>query len=405
MSLSVNTNVTALNANRNLAATSNSLTTALARLSSGKRINSAADDAAGLAISAGLRSQANGAALARRNAQDGISLLQTAEGALQETHTMLQRIRDIAVQSANATYTSEQREHMQAEVTQLVKEITRIAEGSTFDRRVLFDGSHPEVNLQVGANGDAASSLRIDLPPMRGKDLGLEVPRGSATVSHDENHAGHINHPHDPLVGGVPDPWNFPFPVVEPDIWAPSKPWDLQPGRTRTMVDTTGTPQDGVYRIDGAGAVLDSAGRSVGTIDPADGTMITFSDGSTITFDGSVYWDEDHPEHGGTFRFTNIISVLDQDEARDNIAVLDAAISQVSTVRAEIGASQNRLSHTLMNLGVSEENLRAALSRVEDTDMAVEMMNLTRSQILSQAGTAMLAQANSVPRGVLSLLG
>ena len=276
MSLTVNTNVAALNAYRNLSGTQGSLGSSLEKLSSGFRINRAADDAAGLAISEGMRSQIGGMKQAVRNAQDGISLVQTAEGALQEVHSILQRMRDLSVQGANDTNNTAARSNIATEMSQLSEELGRIAESTEFNGTKLLDGSATALNFQVGAAGNTTSAITVDLT--------------QANVS--------------------------------------------------TIASTV----------------------------------------SLLTVD----------THGN---------------AQDAISAIDTEISNVSTARAELGAYQNRFDHTIKNLNVAVENLSASESRIRDTDMAQEMMNFTRSQILSQAGTAMLAQANQVPQGVLRLLG
>ncbi len=276
MSLTVNTNVSALNAYRNLSGTQGSLGSSLEKLSSGFRINRAADDAAGLAISEGMRSQIGGMKQAVRNAQDGISLVQTAEGALQEVHSILQRMRDLSVQGANDTNNTAARSNIATEMSQLSEELGRIADSTEFNGTKLLDGSATALNFQVGAAGNTTSAITVDL-------TNADVSTIASTVS-------------------------------------------------LLTVDTHGNAQDAIEAI-------------------------------------------------------------------------DTEISSVSTARAELGAYQNRFDHTIKNLNVAVENLSASESRIRDTDMAQEMMNFTRSQILSQAGTAMLAQANQVPQGVLRLLG
>lgn len=276
MSLTVNTNVAALNAYRNLSGTQGSLGSSLEKLSSGFRINRAADDAAGLAISEGMRSQIGGMKQAVRNAQDGISLVQTAEGALQEVHSILQRMRDLSVQGANDTNNTAARSNIATEMSQLSEELGRIADSTEFNGTKLLDGSATALNFQVGAAGNSTSAITVDL---------------------------------------------------------------------------------------------------------------TNADVSTIATTVSALTVDTHAN------------------AQAAIEAIDTEISSVSTARAELGAYQNRFDHTIKNLNVAVENLSASESRIRDTDMAQEMMNFTRSQILSQAGTAMLAQANQVPQGVLRLLG
>jgi flagellin len=273
MALSINQNIAAVNSYRNLSNTQNDLSKSLEKLSSGFRINRAADDAAGLAISEGLRSQVGGLKVAARNAQDGISVVQTAEGALTEVHAILQRVRDLTVQGANDSNSPEARTNIATEIASLGTELTRIADSTNFNGTKLLDGSVASLNFQVGADGNANSAISVTL----------------------------------------------------------------------TDVKTT------------------VAGISA-------------------------------------------LTVADHTTAQASTGTVDTAIKAISTARAGLGAMQNRLEHTIKNVNVAVENLSASESRIRDTDMASEMVQFTRAQILSQAGTAMLAQANQIPQGVLSLL-
>ncbi|TKJ21481.1 flagellin [Blastococcus sp. CCUG 61487] len=278
MGLSVNTNIAALNSYRNLSNTDNQLSKSLEKLSSGYRINRAADDAAGLAISEGLRSQIGGLKVAIRNTQDGISVVQTAEGALTETHAILQRMRDLAVQSANGSNDTDSRNALNAEATALSDELDRIANKTTFNNVNLLDGSFSSVDFQVGyASGDTIS---------------VSIESGASGEGFDAADLG---------LSGV----------------------DLS-------------------TASGAAAAIDA---------------------------------------------------------------IDEAIKEVSTARADLGALQNRFEHTVKNLSVTQENLQASESRIRDTDMAQEMTNFSRNQILAQAGTSMLAQANAASQNILKLLG
>jgi len=267
MSLRINTNVEAFDAHRQLEATSNKLSQSMERLSSGYRINRAADDAAGLAISEKMRGQISGVAQAQRNTQDGISMVQTAEGALNEVHSMLQRIRELAVEYKNGTLSASNRDAIQSEVNQLGSEIERIGTSSQFNSIQLLD-ANTTISFQVGANdGETIAVSTISL-----------------------------------------------------------------------------------------GAVVNA---------------------NTISLSAS-----------GT----------------TDLSEIDAAIDAISSQRAEFGAVQNRFEHTLSNLAVYQENLTAAESRIRDVDMAAETVELTKNQILSQSGTAMLSQANQLPQNILSLL-
>ncbi|MFD5276353.1 flagellin [Pseudarthrobacter sp. NPDC058362] len=287
MGMQINTNISALNAHRNLSNTQNDLSKSLEKLSSGLRINRAADDAAGLSISEGLRSQINGLNVAARNAQDGISVIQTAEGALSEVHSILQRMRDLAVQAGNDSNNAESRDAIKTEIDGLASELNRIQTNTEFNGINLMDGSTK--SFQVGANGNAGTDV-------------------SNTIAVDLT--------------------------------------DLATALTG-VVTTNATGGD-----------------------------VT----ATITVDTAA-------------------------NAALAIEALDTSITAISTSRSELGAKQNRFESAINSLNVTRENLQAAESRIRDTDMAGEMVSYTRSNILSQAGTAMLAQANQSNQGVLQLLG
>lgn len=275
MGVRINTNIDALNAQRNLLMTGLQLSKSIEKLSSGLRINRAGDDAAGLAVSEKLRAQVRGLNQAMRNAQDGISLIQTAEGALNETHSILQRMRELAVQAANdATLSSDDKSAIDKEMDELVAEIDKIASRTEFNGTKLLDGTFTSKTLQVGAN--ASQTLTVSI--------------SSAAAS-----------------------------------------------------------------------ALGTATSSLNNVD--------------VTTDATAA-----------------------------ITIIDAAIVDVNNIRADLGAKQNRLEHTIANLGVAAENLAASESRIRDVDMAAEMVSFTRSQILQQAGTAILAQANQTPQSVLALL-
>lgn len=276
MSLRINQNIDAFNAYRNLSVTQGQMSRSLEKLSSGFRINRAADDAAGLAISEGLRSQVNGLKVAVRNAQDGVSVVQTAEGALTEVHSILQRVRDLTVQAGNDSNNAAARTNIKTEIDALGDELTRIGTATNFNGTKLLDGSASALTFQVGASDQASESQ----------------------------------------------------------------------------------------------VVVDLSSADVGAI----GTAI------------------------------KALDVTSAANALTSITTVDTNISTVSTERAKLGASQNRFEHTINSVNVAVENLSASESRIRDTDMAAEMMSFTRSQILSQAGTAMLAQANQAPQSVLKLL-
>jgi flagellin len=290
MGMQINTNIAALNAHRNLSNTQNDLSKSLEKLSSGLRINRAADDAAGLSTAEGLRSQVNGMNVAARNAQDGISVIQTAEGALTEVHSILQRMRDLAVQAGNDSNNGDSRTAIKTEADALGAELSRIAESTNFNGINLLDGSKANLTFQVGADGVDGTAADANVISVKMANLGTDL--------------------------------------------------------TDVMTYTAGT-------------------------------LVTATD---LTFTSTA-------------------------DAAASIENIDTAIKNISTSRASLGANQNRFESTINSLNVTRENLQAAESRIRDVDMAGEMVNFTRSNILSQAGTAMLAQANQGNQGVLQLLG
>ncbi|WP_423921936.1 flagellin [Frigoribacterium sp. 2-23] len=286
MGMQINTNLAANNTYRNLNSTQNDLSKSLEKLSSGLRINRAADDAAGLAISEGLRSQVGGLTVAARNAQDGISVVQTAEGALTEVHSILQRVRDLAVQAGNDSNNADARTAIGTEVTALSKELTRIGNSTNFNGINLLDTADKTLTFQVGA-GSTAANDQIDVKLTSVLAVGTAI----------DAIAAHVSDPATPAAG-------------------------------------LGSAADALLAIKG----------------------------------------------------------------------IDDQIKAVSSARSELGAVQNRFEHSIASTNVAKENLTAAQSRIRDVDMAEEMVKYTRSNVLSQAGTAMLAQANQSTQGVLSLL-
>ncbi|MFC4736960.1 flagellin [Bacillus daqingensis] len=290
----INNNISALNTHRQMGMNQNAMQNSMEKLSSGLRINRAGDDAAGLAISEKMRAQINGLDQASRNAQDGISMIQTAEGALDETHSILQRMRELAVQSSNDTNTLTDRVEIQKEVNQLISEIDRISTDTEFNTQKLLDGE-VDVKFHIGANAEQNIEVQIADMSATGDILSLE----GLTVD-DEDFAGFISDPSTVTVG------------------------------------------DGILHQEGADAA---------------------------------------------------------------ITTINDAIERVSAERSMLGAVQNRLEHTISNLDNASENLSAAESRIRDVDMAAEMMEMTKSNILSQASQSMLAQANQQPQAVLQLLG
>lgn len=384
----INHNISALNAWRNIDQTQYSMSKTLERLSSGLRINRAGDDAAGLAISEKMRGQIKGLNMAIKNAQDAISLIQTAEGALTEVHSILQRMRELAVQAASDTNTNVDREQIQKEIDQLREEIDRIARTTEFNTKKLLDGklesfrsqvdakvvTGGNINVQLGSVSSAAveGTYVIEVGQFNGAETSeldvkitlftaggysttvVTITVGSATV-------GNINFTWDTDVLSIND-FGGALPKNE-------------------VVDSA------VVRVE---AIYTSASQLIFQIGANEGhNMVAGIDDMSAAALGLT---------------TVSLDVTTQDAAERAIMVVDAAIHRVSTARAALGAVQNRLEHTISNLGVAAENLTAAESRIRDADMAKEMMEFTKQQILLQSSMAMLAQSNTLPQNVLQLM-
>jgi flagellin-like hook-associated protein FlgL len=387
MGLRVNTNIAALNAYRNLSVTDGQMSKSLEKLSSGFRINRAADDAAGLAISEGLRSQIGGLKVAVRNTQDGISVVQTAEGALTETHSILQRMRDLSVQASNTGgLNDEAKGNVQSEITQLKSELDRIANTTSFNGKQLLDGNY-NTTFQVGSNAGETIGVSIGTAMgaqglgVNGVDVSAAGTGGTAIVGTPTDAAASTAS--DVTVSSAALT-AADFDAVEGSISYNGKSVDL----ASVKYASTDTAAQKLAKMQSA---LDSAfGTGVVTADNASALKFTgTAPGATPTAQELA---------DATVTFTAASG------ASQAIKKIDDAIKTVSTTRADLGAIQNRFDHTINNLNVTVENLTASESRIRDADMAQEMVQFTRNQILSQAGTAMLAQANQASQGVLSLL-
>jgi len=389
MGLSINQNIAAVNSYRNLSNTQNDLSKSLEKLSSGFRINRAADDAAGLAISEGLRSQVGGLKVAARNAQDGISVVQTAEGALTETHAILQRVRDLAVQAGNDSNNAEARKNIDTEATQLVSELDRISKSTNFNGTNLLDGTagggSGKLQFQVGADGDANSQITVDLSGANIKAIASDLSTGSLAVGGTE------------------------FTVSTAALTASAYTFSVDNGSGVTS-DIAVTLATAPTSVQGLADALSAdknfnANFSVDVIKDVNGAATGISVKALNGGDVNVTAPGAGLDAGN--QVANTQQGLDFSSAaaaQASITKIDEKISSVSTARANLGALQNRFEHTVKNINVSVENLSASESRIRDTDMASEMVSFTRAQILSQAGTSMLAQANQIPQGVLSLL-
>ncbi|KSW29460.1 flagellin [Cellulomonas sp. B6] len=396
MGLSINTNVAALNAYRNLGTTQGDLSKSLEKLSSGLRINRAADDAAGLAISEGLRAQIGGTKQAVRNAQDGISVVQTAEGALTETHSILQRMRTLSVQAANdGGLSTSAKTNIQDEIGQLKDELTRIADTTQFNGRKLLDGSY-DGRFQVGANTGERIDVKISTAVgaaglgVNGVDvtkLAAGIAAAGATAAGAATTAAAGTAGSFELAGDFTK--SETFDKLNGTVNYGGKSIDLS--TVQFAAGSTATERLAAL----TGAIASKLGTGIG---------VALAGATGLTFTGTAAATAPTQAEVDTNNAATKISFTQASGADIAIKDIDKAIGSVSKLRSELGAVQNRFDHTINNLNVTVENLSASESRIRDTDMAQEMVQFTRSQILSQAGTAMLAQAKNLPQSVLSLL-
>ena len=389
----INNNIMAYNAQRNLGASATAMGKSIEKLSSGLRINRAADDASGLVISQKLRAQTSGLRQATRNAQDGISVVQTAEGGLNEVHSMLNRMRDLAVQSSNTgANDATARQAAQAELTQLRDEIDRIGSTTSFGGTSLLNGSFG-VSAASAVGYDADGSVTTS-----GNSINITVDGGTTlTVNLDDG-----TYTGDALAT-----------EMENKIKAALQ-GDAGEAEHADNVSVTATAAGAGFNleisIEGLAdtetfTVADNAGTLLGDMNM---TTVTAASGSGGTFQVGADAGDNINVAIGQISAVDLNGLdtinLDTDPSAA-ITVIDGAIDMVSQQRGTLGAVQNRLESTISNLQVTSENLAASESRIRDVDVAAEMTTFTRSQILQQAGTAMLGQANQVPQSVLRLLG
>ena len=380
----INTNIASLNAQRNLNTSQSSLNTSLQRLSSGLRINSAKDDAAGLAIATRFTSQINGLDQASRNANDGISLAQTAEGALGTITDNLQRIRELAVQSRNATNSATDRAALNTEAQQLKAEIDRVASTTSFNGVKLLDGSFTNQAFQVGANvGETitVSSLVNAQSANLGSSSVAQVT-GAAASTFGAITAGDLQ------INGVN------VGAIGADTNAANR------ASSVAAAINSYSSQTGVYATILSSAPTQIVLTNSGSV-PATPNIVVALAGTATTASTGLTAATTTPTTTSGFASLDISSAAGADTA---ITTMDAALTAVNTARATLGAIQNRFSSVVTNLQTTSENLSALRSRIQDTDFAAETANLTKAQILQQAGTAMLAQANALPQNVLALL-
>jgi len=387
MALTVNTNIASLNTQRNLSKSASALETSMQRLSTGSRINSAKDDAAGLQISNRLTSQINGLNIAVRNANDGISLAQTAEGALQESTNVLQRMRDLAIQSANGSNSDDDRLALQKEVTALQSELTRISEKTSFGSQKLLDGSFGSKDFQVGAQANEVVAL--ELGNFNSASLGLSSGKSVTPTGYT---AANLGTAAETVTFNVTNAGTTHSIKVELGLGAGTK--DAVKAINEKLSSF------GVRAEDNAGALKLTASNEVTALTTTSsiaGTAGAFAAAESTHALGTA----NSATSGAAVTTINIGSAPG---AQTAIGIIDAAIKQIDDKRADLGAFQNRMGNTISNLQNISENVSAARGRIQDTDFAAETANLSKNQILQQAGTAILAQAKQLPQAVLSLL-
>ena len=396
MGMVVQHNLTAMNANRQLGVTSGAQAKSAEKLSSGYKINRAGDDAAGLKISEKMRSQIRGLDKASDNAQDGISLIQTAEGALNESHSILQRMNELAVQGANDTNQSIDRDAINQELDALTEELNRISETTQFNKQNLLDGNFKDKNLQVGANAKQKIAISIDC--MNADALGL----GKETVKQGGNTPTKV------VYNGMSFKYKTSMTVGSNKtsaIAAFQKSISKKVGSAGNFIaqydDTTGS----IYYK----ATIDGKEKRFASATTAQKSYL--ADQEAIVekainddFQKYVKTSKASATAGGNGEIRNKARVDDYEAANNTITYVQNAINTVSTQRSALGALQNRLEHTVANLDNVSENTQSAESRIRDTDMASEMVQYSKNNILAQAGQSMLAQANQSTQGVLSLL-
>jgi len=399
----INNNATASSAYVNLSAANKSVTSSIEKLSSGFRINRAADDAAGLVISEKLRAQVNGTKVAIQNAQDGIGVIQTADGALNEVGNILQRMRDLAMHAGSGATDAAGRAADQAEYNALKDEITRISSTTKFGTQNLLDGTFGVTGAQI-SGFDADNSIATTA----GDQFSININgTGAVTVTVDTatrtgaDYATYLQGAiRSALLGGSATQQAFADKVtveattVGAGVAINLKVEGLANTETFVLADVNNTPLADV--------------ALTGAVTAASGSGGSFVIGATAAGNDVVNVAIESGTSGEGFSATNLgVNSLDlttASGAQSAVATIDSAITEVTTARANLGAVQNRFEHTVTNLSNVMDNLTSAESRIRDTDMASEVTNLTKAQILSQAATAMLAQANAAPQSVLSLL-
>lgn len=418
MGLVVQHNMTAMNANRQLGVTAGAQAKATEKLSSGYRINRAGDDAAGLTISEKMRSQIRGLDKASTNAQDGISLIQSAEGALNEAHSILQRMNELAVQGANDTNQEIDRDAINKELAALTDELDRIAQTTQFNKQELLDGSFNNKKLQVGAN--ANQNIEISIKAMNADALGLGKVQVDVMSNTVVSHSQAQNIVYDKY--NVNISYDTTTTLVQNASNAKMEAWGNISGKYTTFADLKESQDYQIRWTGSAGStnasqvwvVFSQPGVSTVCNTQASAFEVALSSmyaqasanlkTSTAAYVNVKEWTGTKSETTGKKKEAYGCRVDDYDTANTTITKIQNAINSVSEQRSALGALQNRLEHTVANLDTVSENTSAAESRIRDTDMAKMMVEYSKNSILTQAGQSMLAQANQSTQGVLSLL-
>ena len=466
MAVTVNTNVSAMTAQRYLNGASNGVASSMEKLSSGLRINSAKDDAAGLQISNRLTSQTNGLNVAMRNANDGISMAQTAEGAMSESTNMLQRMRDLALQSANGSNSDDDRIAIQKEVTALTTELTRIADTTTFGGQSLLDGSFGTKQFQIGSN--ANETIGVSLGNISADAMGNHAAGGTAgtlfgattaaaaaadfkigvTASKDLNLVGPNGTKALDITGKklteVADEINKSGTGIKAETSISTKISELAQDETGTLNigddsfdlstykgDTKKLAEDlskkgysaelsednksivlSAKDVEGvtitgakiAGTQLDGKAAEASKLNIVANAKLNLSSSDSFTMSGTAAAALTS-EANSKLNSVDTVDLTTAQGSQDALEVIDAAIAGIDSQRADLGAVQNRFNHTLSNLANITENVTASNSRIKDVDFAADTTNMTKNQILQQASTSILAQAKQIPQSALSLLG
>ncbi len=401
MPQTINTNINSLTAQRNLNASQGSLSTSMQRLSSGLRVNSAKDDAAGLAIAERMSTQVRGLNVAARNANDGISLAQVAEGALGKLGDMLQRMRELAVQSANATNSADDRKALQSEVGQLRDEINRVAKQTAFNGQKLLDGSFTASTFQIGANsGESITVAALTNASasglskvVYGSDVSTAVTSGEITT---------LTAITDGSLAITVDGTSYTLGDIAVARTAQERLGQVVEGINRMTSETgvtaylkpSATAPD-TYTIEFRSSKTDTDGSAVAVTATAFSVATTGFDAADL----DIANDDSTSVVG-----IDAITVETVEDAWLSIKQIDDALDQINSSRATLGAVQSRFENAVSNIMIQSENTAAARGRIMDADFAAETANLSRAQILQQAGTAMVAQANQLPQQVLQLL-